>query len=151
MAKKISKSIRVVSLRMVREKSISYEAPIFQSENVVDLVRPILAGSYRECVLVVGLDNAQKPTVIHTVGTGSPTQSPVFVANVLKPLLLSNATSFIVVHNHPSGILAPSSADKVITKRLKDAGNLVEIHMSDHIIVSGDCSEFYSFRRNGLI
>jgi DNA repair protein RadC len=75
----------------------------------------------REMVVVVGLDNSNYPSVIHTVGIGSANQSVVCMASVFKPLLLSNAISFILCHNHPSqDVMKASNADIELTHKIED-------------------------------
>ena len=143
-------TVKIVRLRMVREKTVRYE-PVSSVQDAVNISMPIFKDSYREQVVVVGLDNALKPTVLHVVGVGGPTQSTVVISSILKPLLLSNATSCIILHNHPADKLTPSQADREITKRVADAGRLLEIPLVDHIIVNGDCSDFFSFKQNGGI
>ena len=56
----------------------------------------------------------------------------------------------IIAHNHPSGVAEPSEADRLITQRLKQALNLVEIRVLDHFII-GDGNHAYSFAENGLL
>ncbi|MCA5006135.1 JAB domain-containing protein [Sphingobacterium bovistauri] len=63
--------------------------------------------------------------------------------------LLSRATSIVVAHNHPSGTLKPSEADKVLTKRIVQAGELLSLNLNDHIILTQ--SSYYSFRDEGLL
>src|SRR5690606_14749971 len=63
--------------------------------------------------------------------------------------LLSRATSIVVAHNHPSGTLKPSEADKVLTNRIVRAGELLSLQLNDHIILSQ--SGYYSFRDEGLL
>lgn len=143
--------VKIVQLKMVKEDVVEYKNSIRKSKDVVDMVRPLFKDSYREMVLVLGLNNMNLPNVIHTVGCGSPSQSPVFPANVFKPLLLSNSTSFILVHNHPASHLRPSNCDKRITNKLKEVGKILDITMIDHIILNSDCSDFYSFQTDGLL
>lgn len=64
-------------------------------------------------------------------------------------VLLSRATSIIVAHNHPSGTLKPSEADKTLTNRIAQAGELFSIRLNDHIILTE--SSYYSFRDEGLL
>lgn len=146
-----STSVRIVKLKMVNEGAAQYRAPVATARGVVEMVKPMLKDSYREEVLVIGLSSANVPNVIHTVGSGGPNQSPVVVGNVFKPLLLSNSTGFILVHNHPGSTLSPSSADRTITRRVKEAGEMLEIPMLDHVIVNADCSKFVSLRTEGGI
>ncbi|MCP5057553.1 MAG: hypothetical protein GY937_12630 [bacterium] len=60
-----------------------------------------------------------------------------------------NASAFILVHNHPSGDPSPSAEDRVVTKRLSEAGELLSIKLLDHVIVVA--SAFYSFSEEGLL
>lgn len=68
---------------------------------------------------------------------------------VVKEALRFNAAAVILSHNHPSGNPEPSSADKVLTQRLKDALALIEVRMLDHVIVAGASTT--SFAERGLI
>ena len=65
--------------------------------------------------------------------------------------LKSVATSFIVGHNHPSGNLVPSSHDLALTIKLAEAGQLMDIKLMDHIIVTPMQGEYYSFADNGML
>ena len=66
---------------------------------------------------------------------------------VFKIALENHACSILLAHNHPSGSTTPSEADMKITKKLKDAGTLLEISVLDHLIISGE--QFYSFADEG--
>jgi DNA repair protein RadC len=68
---------------------------------------------------------------------------------VLKSALEKHATSLIFCHNHPSGNLEPSDADKKITRQLKDAAALMEIPVIDHLIVTQ--SGYFSFADEGML
>ena len=70
---------------------------------------------------------------------------------VIKSSILSNAASFIAIHNHPSGNLTPSDADKTLTERLMTCGKYMDIKMLDHIIVAGETGEMFSFKGEGLM
>ena len=143
--------VKIVKLKMVREKSVKYNKSISHAEDVAKMVRPMIKDSYREMVLVVGVDNSNTPTMIHVVSYGSPNQSPVYPASVFKPLLLSNSSGFIIIHNHPGSTLSPSSADREITNRLKELGKLLDIEILDHIILNSDCTDLYSMRKHNQL
>lgn len=66
---------------------------------------------------------------------------------IIKCALLSNATRIAIAHNHPSGTLYPSNADKVITRRIASACDIMDLKLLDHIILT-DC-DYYSFKDNG--
>lgn len=85
---------------------------------------------------------------INTVSVGSLNASLVHTREVFKPAILQNATGLILVHNHPSGDEKPSEEDLEITRRLVEAGKLLQIEILDHVIVG---NEFYSFADNDLI
>ncbi|HVX50342.1 MAG TPA: JAB domain-containing protein, partial [Chitinophagaceae bacterium] len=68
---------------------------------------------------------------------------------ILKKALEHDATRLILCHNHPSGNLAPSRADKELTYKIKEAAGYIDIDVIDHIIVSED--GHYSFADNGLL
>lgn len=102
-------------------------------------------------VVVIGLDNSNRPTAVHTVSLGSPDQAAVSVSSIFKPLLLSNSTGFVLVHNHPGDKLQPSTADRELTDRLKKLGEQLEIKMLDHIIPTADGSGYYSFKTEGAM
>ena len=68
---------------------------------------------------------------------------------VFSVALKCNASSIIIAHNHPSGGLVPSKADKLITEKLKEAGKYLDVVLLDHLIITKD--DFYSFSDNGLL
>lgn len=82
---------------------------------------------------------------------GGRTDTSVDVRLLLKEAILSNATCFILVHNHPSGKLIPSRADKELTAHVQKAGQAINIRMLDHVIVtdSADMNDYYSFAESG--
>lgn len=143
--------VNMVTLRMVRERKLGYNNPVSCSQDAIDLIRSLFHNSYREMVVVIGLDNSNRPTAVHTVSYGGPDQAVITISSVFKPLLLSNATAFILIHNHPGDKLQPSSADRELTDRLRKLGEQLEIKMLDHIILNGDSTNFYSFKTQGAL
>jgi DNA repair protein RadC len=69
---------------------------------------------------------------------------------ILQAAIKANASGIIVAHNHPSGNLNPSESDVKLTQKIKEAGNLVDIQLLDHLILTIDDS-YYSFADNGLL
>jgi DNA repair protein RadC len=144
-------SINLVKLRMVREKTVRYEQSISTMTDALNISRPLFKNSYREMVVVIGIDSRNRPNVIHTVSLGGPSQAAVSISCVFKPLLLSNASGFILVHNHPADGLVPSGADKELTARLKSIGQQLDISMIDHIILNSTADDSFSFKMHGLM
>ena len=66
---------------------------------------------------------------------------------VFKPLILMNAAGWICAHNHPSGDVTPSQEDRVLTKRLREAGQLLGLNLLDHLILADE--NLYSFADQG--
>lgn len=74
---------------------------------------------------------------------------------ILRPVLIGAAYSFVVMHNHPSGDVTPSDADRRFTRRLKDGADFLGLRFLDHLVIGHDLPHqqvpFFSFRQNGLL
>jgi DNA repair protein RadC len=92
------------------------------------------------------LNNSNEVLGIHTLSKGSTRGTVVDLKLLFVIALKSNATGIIVAHNHPSGTLKPSSSDLELTKRIKKSGELLDIKLLDHLIITKD--EFYSLSDN---
>ena len=103
----------------------------------------------KEMFLTLHLDGKNRIICMDLVSIGSLNQSIVHPREVFKTVLLSNAAAVILIHQHPSGDPAPSSEDIAITRRLKEAGEILGIKVLDHIII-GD-GEYLSFVERGLL
>ena len=83
---------------------------------------------------------------------GGTSQTTVDVGVVYRRALVLGAKQIIAAHNHPSGTLTPSGNDKSLTRQLVEAGKLIGVRLSDHIIIGGNgVNDYYSFRDNGMI
>ncbi len=103
----------------------------------------------KEMFLTLHLDGKNRIIAMDMVSVGSLNQSIVHPREVFKTACLSNAAAVILAHNHPTGDPTPSNEDISITRRLKEAGELMGIKVLDHIIV-GD-GGYLSFVERGLI
>ncbi len=103
---------------------------------------------HEECHLLLLRHNL---TVLDSclISRGGITASAVDVRMILREALSRSATSIALCHNHPSGSLNPSTADKQLTQRLQKACEIMQVQFLDHIIVS--CMGYYSFADDGLI
>ncbi len=120
--------------------------PIQTSIAAAAFLRPYIEGLDREQFMVCGLDAKHHVIGINVVSLGSLALSIVHPREVFKALILMNAAAWLCAHNHPSGDVSPSREDVVLTKRLRDAGELLGITLLDHVIL-GD--GFYSFADQG--
>ena len=102
-----------------------------------------------EVFCCIYLDNRHRLIAFEELFRGTVDCAQVHPREVLRQVLLHNATSVIIAHNHPSGALEPSPADDFITRRLKDLLSLMDVRIIDHVIVgNGGC---YSFAEHGLL
>lgn len=151
MKTRFAKRVDIVSIKMVKEKSISYEnRKISSPDDAQYLCRRFLDELDREQLIVVSLDTKNQPTSINVASIGSLNSSIVHPREVFKVAILSNANSIIIAHNHPSGDPTPSKEDINITERLKEAGKLIGIDLIDHIII-GEEKRFISLKEKGLL
>ena len=106
-------------------------------------LRPFFTGLDREQFLVCCLDAKHAIIGVNVVSIGTLTLSIVHPREVFKPAILLNACGIIAAHNHPSGDPTPSAEDRVLTARLRQAGELIGIALLDHIVLGDD--RLYSF------
>lgn len=145
-----AKRVDIVSLRMVKETSLLYKNRSIKSpEDGFHLFKQFLGELDRESFIVMCLEVKNNPTHISVCHIGSLNSSIVHPREVMKTAILSNACSIIVAHNHPSGNATPSSEDIEVTKRLKEAGELIGIEVLDHLIIGEE--EFDSLKEKGYM
>ena len=94
-----------------------------------------LAGNEHEVFALVTLDSQHRVIDYHEMFNGTIDSARVYPREVVKQALADNAGAVMLAHNHPSGIAEPSDADRLITRKLKDALELVDIRTIDHFIV----------------
>lgn len=104
---------------------------------------------YQEEVKVFLINRANIVLGIYEVSKGGITSSIVDIRLILGVALRCNAVQIVLMHNHPSGNLKPSDADISITKKLKQACELLEINLLDHIIITRN--GYYSFSDSGIL
>lgn len=107
-----------------------------------------LQNETKEYFLALHLDGKNRIVCVDMVSQGSLNQSIVHPRETFKTALLSSAAVIILMHNHPTGDPTPSPEDIEITKRLKEAGDILGIRILDHIIIG---STYYSFTERGLL
>ena len=113
------------------------------SADVYKLVSDPLKNEIQEKVLLVTLNNANEVKGVHLMAIGSDTAVLFPIKLIARQALMDVACGVIVVHNHPSGNVRPSSEDIKQTERLKSALNVFDISLIDHVIVSD--GKYYSF------
>lgn len=104
---------------------------------------------YQEEVKLLLLNRANIVLGIHELSKGGTTGCIVDIKMVLSIALKCNAHGIIVIHNHPSGNLKPSEADKSLTSKIKKACDIVDVNLLDHLIISK--AGYYSFKDKGVL
>lgn len=121
---------------------------ITSSKVVFEMMQPIIGELPHEEFWILYLNNSNKVISKSQLSKGGITGTLVDVRLVFKTALETGATSLILCHNHPSGALTPSDADKQITRKLKLAGDSLEIKVLDHLIVTEN--HYFSFVDEGI-
>ena len=120
---------------------------IRDSSTAATVLRPFFAALDREQFLVACLDAKHAIIGVNVVSIGSLSFSIVHPREVFKAAILLNSAAIICAHNHPSGEPEPSSEDRVLTARLRQAGDLIGITVLDHIVLGDDRT--FSFADQG--
>lgn len=142
--------INIVTIKMEKVKSMLVENKQISSPNdVFTIVNKYLDRTDREHLVLLTLDIKNKITSINTVSIGSINTSIVHPREVFKTAILSNASSVILTHNHPSGDITPSKEDIDITNRIKECGRILGIELLDHVIIGND--KYSSLKEKGII
>lgn len=122
---------------------------VSRSSDIAHFLQISLQDRQQEVFGVLYLNRANRINHFEIVSEGGITGTVADPRIILKKALEHNAVSIIVCHNHPSGNLQPSRADEQLTQRLKEAAQLLDIHLLDHVIVSDQ--GYYSFADEGLL
>lgn len=122
---------------------------IREASDVAELLRPRFRAEKREHFLVLPLSAKNEVLMVADVSVGTLTNALVHPREVFEPPIRCGAAHIILAHNHPSGDPAPSTEDHRLTRVLKDAGTLLGIPVTDHVIIGGD--GFFSFAEEGVL
>lgn len=141
-------AILEIAKRLSRVEYIK-EDSLTNPGKIVDWIRFNIGFKNNEEFYVIYLNAAGKVIKSEVLFVGCKNASVVGIDETMRRAILLKASAFVVCHNHPSGNVNPSFADKKITKELKEAGELLSIKLLDHIIVSKD--SYFSFLNEGLL
>lgn len=147
-----AKAISIIAAMELGRRRRSEDAvelkKITSSKAVFEVMQPIIGELAHEEFWVLFLNNSNKILFKSQLSKGSMTGTIVDVRIVFKLAFEQNATAIILAHNHPSGKLQASDADIQITKKIKTAGQQLDIPVLDHIIVTE--TGYYSFADEGI-
>lgn len=155
--------LKGTSVYLRRYGIVSESAELYEDVNVLntpETIRPALNSLMQldtydcELFIVLSLDKKLRMTAASIITQGTLDASLVHPREVFQSAIMNNAASIIVVHNHPSGDPTPSEEDIAVTRKLIEAGRLLSIPVTDHIILGNEklsAPGFHSMRRSGEV
>ncbi|RNC83493.1 MAG: JAB domain-containing protein [Winogradskyella sp.] len=135
--------------RRRRLEDAAKQEQITSSRDVYNIMQPLLGELHHEEFWILYLNNSNKVLHKQQLSKGSITGTLVDVRLVLKQALEVGAVAMILCHNHPSGTLRPSEADKNITQKLKVATQSLDMKVLDHLIITEQA--YFSFADEALL
>ena len=137
------------TLELARRRSTQKGKSLTTPNDIFHLIRHYAFDNYQEKLVVIAFNGAQEVIFNKVVTQGLLDRTVVHPREVFAEAIKRRASAIIIAHNHPSGCLEPSEADKEITQRLSLAGNILGVRLLDHLIFTED--GFYSFREHDEI
>jgi len=138
----IKKGLRFMMVKEATEEKLNSPSKIYkfmQGEAKID----------RECVWVLHMNSKLKLIEKELVSMGTLDAAPVHPREVFKKAILNSSSSIIVVHNHPSGDPRPTEEDMKVAKRLRQAGEILDIPVKDFLVISS--KGYTSFAEKGML
>jgi DNA repair protein RadC len=118
-------------------------------------------GDAREHLVCFGCDTRFNVSQMFLISVGTLNETPAHPREILRPIIIANCYGFCLAHNHPSGDATPSEADRALTRRMREAADLMQIHLYDHVIMGRHKSpqeahgntkpSYFSFKEHGLL
>ena len=139
-------------VKLMKETQFQYEHnKIIGAKMVYDLLQAIgLHEKAQEEFYSFYLNTKNRVIGMEMISKGSLNATLIHPREVFKGALLANAHAVILAHNHPSGDVEPSNADKIVTTTLIDAGKLLDVKVIDHVII-GSKGGYFSFSESSLM
>lgn len=132
-----------------KEAEVFTKKTITVSKDAFEYFLPVMGDLNHEEFWVLLLDRGNKIQDSFRISQGGISGTVIDVRIILKPALEKQSSNIILCHNHPSGILHPSQADRQITTKIKDAAKLMDISVLDHIIIGQN--KYFSFADEGIL
>ena len=146
-----AKAISIAAaLEIGRRRSITspqIKPVITSSQEAYDLIKSTISDMAHEEMWIILLNQSNRVIKKVKMSSGGSTATIVDIKMIFKAVIEAQAQSIILVHNHPSGSLTPSRADKEITNKIKEAAKYLDLNLIDHIIVAE--TGYYSFVDQG--
>ena len=145
------KYIQRYDIRLIRDGRIAVDAtPIIRTpQDTLPVLEPELSELAYEKFIALALSTKNHVIAVLPVSSGSLNASIVHPRELFQRAILANCASLILAHNHPSGDPTPSPEDIALTRKLVEAGQLLDIPILDHVILG--YARYTSFKENGLL
>lgn len=127
-----------ISRRADAQKKWYSNKKITSPQDIAEIFIPLLRDELKEKFYVICLNTANKIIKNELISVGNLNSSVVGIREVFKVAIENNSANIILLHNHPSGNPEPSKEDITLTKKLVEAGKLIDINVFDHIIIAGN-------------
>ncbi|HEY0091133.1 MAG TPA: DNA repair protein RadC [Flavobacterium sp.] len=148
-----AKAVSIAAAMELGRRRRTEDAPetkkISSSKSVFEIMQPVIGELQHEEFWILYLNNSNKVIFKCQLSKGGITGTVVDVRLAFKIAIEHNATGIILTHNHPSGTLIASDADKQITRKLKSAGENLDIKVLDHLIITEKA--YFSFADEGIL
>ena len=138
-------------IRLEEGHPLYSDVPLSSPGAALDVMRRELSRFDREVLCVVNLNTRLQPINFNIVSIGDISQSIASIPNILKSGILSNASSFLMMHCHPGSTTTPSRDDITTTRRVVEAGKIMGIPCVDHLVVGGGTGRYCSMREEGIV
>ena len=135
--------------RRALEEELRRECTLHVPDQVKAYCAALLGHETIEYCIALFLDNQHRLICAEEISRGTLTQTSIYPREVVKAGLARHAAAIILAHNHPSGNLQPSEADIQLTRKLREAGLMLDLPVLDHLIISSE--GYYSFADEGLL
>ncbi|HCK22809.1 MAG TPA: hypothetical protein DHW15_11815 [Bacteroidetes bacterium] len=142
----------IAALELGRRRQMSQadeKLQIRSSKDLADAIMPLLADLRTEAFWIIYLNRGNRIIGKERMSAGGVSGTVVDIKLLMKHALQQLSSAIAVAHNHPSGTLQPSQADIQLTKKIKQAAELMDIRLLDHIIIAGH--QYYSFADEGML
>ena len=131
--------------KAVRSREMTLESP----SSVAAYYMEELRHEEKEKLLLCMFDSKCNLLGDEILSVGTVSSSLISPREIFRRSLAEQAVSIILLHNHPSGMPYPSAQDKIVTRQVKECGDMIGVHLSDHIII-GD-NQYFSFKEENLL
>ena len=136
-----------ISRRIQSQSKWFSDGKVTSPKEIAEIFIPLLKDELKEKFIIICLNSANKIIKFETISIGSLNSSVVHPREIFKAAIEYSSASIILLHNHPSGNTEPSNEDIAITKKLVEAGKIIDIPIFDHIIIAGDSYTSFVERR----